>query len=94
MWPLQPVFRWALSPRAVLHGRLKGRAEEFPFRREGPGNANTPHTTLSGDWGEKVLIDITPDGSLYGAEFLNANEQLGSSVVAEGAASTLSTIPL
>ena len=43
---------------------------------------------------DEVLIDIAPDGSVYGVELLNANEQLGSSVVVEGAASTPSTIPL
>ena len=56
--------------------------------REKTGEVDT--IRLSGE----VLIDIAPDGSVYGVELLNANEQLGSSVVVEGAASTPSTIPL
>lgn len=43
---------------------------------------------------DEVLIDIAPDGSVYGFELLNANVQLGATVVIEGAAAAPSTIPL
>ncbi len=47
---------------------------------------------------EQVLIDLAPDGSLYGIELLNANEQLKASdagrLIATDAAGTEHSIPL
>jgi len=43
---------------------------------------------------DEVLIDVAPDGSVYGIELLNANEQLGPTLTVEGTAATPSTIPL
>jgi uncharacterized protein YuzE len=43
---------------------------------------------------DELLIDVAPDGTVYGMEFLNANDQLGASVIVEGGESAPSTIPL
>jgi uncharacterized protein YuzE len=33
---------------------------------------------------DELKVDIAPNGSVYGIELLNANEQLGGSLVVEG----------
>jgi len=43
---------------------------------------------------DDVLIDVAPDGTVYGIEFLNANEQLGGSLEVEGVSIPTSHIPL
>ncbi len=35
---------------------------------------------------DEVKVDIAPDGTVYGIELLNANQQLGSTLIVEGAA--------
>ena len=48
---------------------------------------------------EELLIDIAPDGAVYGIEFLNANEQMrgaddGQLVLVDDARGTKQSLPL
>ncbi len=43
---------------------------------------------------DELLIDLAPDGAVYGVELLNANEQIGSVLEIQGGEETSSTIPL
>lgn len=43
---------------------------------------------------DEILVDVAPDGAVYGIELLIANKQLAAYLVVEGAAPTPATIPL
>jgi len=48
--------------------------------RDKPVEVETIHLS------DEVKVDIAPDGTVYGIELLNANQQLGATLVVEGAA--------
>jgi uncharacterized protein YuzE len=43
---------------------------------------------------DELKVDLAPDGTVYGFELLNANEQLGTALVVEAGVSAPATIPL
>ena len=43
---------------------------------------------------DELKIDLTPDGTVYGIELLNANAQLGSSLIVQGTGSKPASVPL
>ena len=43
---------------------------------------------------DELKVDLAPDGTVYGFELLNANEQLGAALVVESGVSAPATIPL
>jgi uncharacterized protein YuzE len=46
--------------------------------RDKPVEVETIHLS------DELKVDIAPDGTVYGIELLNANEQLGKTLVVEG----------
>ncbi|MCI0631610.1 MAG: DUF2283 domain-containing protein [Phycisphaerales bacterium] len=46
--------------------------------REKPAEVETIHLS------DELKVDIAPDGTVYGIELLNANEQLGETLIVEG----------
>lgn len=46
--------------------------------RDKPAEVETIHLS------DELKVDIAPDGTVYGIELLNANEQLGKTLVVEG----------
>lgn len=56
--------------------------------REAQAQVDTVHLS------DELKIDLAPDGTVYGIELLNANEQLGPWLTVEGAADSPATIRL
>lgn len=46
--------------------------------RDKPAEVDTIHLS------DELKVDIAPDGTVYGIELLNANEQLGKTLIVEG----------